>query len=157
MSRGGQDACSPARASLERPVVMGPCVRRDDGGFCGDVSGQQQHASKARGYPHTRRRPGLEPGPIPRDVAWGQNACSPARASLERPVVMGPCVRRDDSGFVVTSVDNSNTLQNITGTIVLSGAGKMGSAMLTGWLSRGLDPKRVVVVEPSPSPDISAL
>jgi pyrroline-5-carboxylate reductase len=58
---------------------------------------------------------------------------------------------------VVTSVDNSNTLQNITGTIVLSGAGKMGGAMLTGWLSRGLDPKRVVVVEPSPAPDISAL
>jgi pyrroline-5-carboxylate reductase len=54
-------------------------------------------------------------------------------------------------------VDNSNTLQNITGTIVLSGAGKMGGAMLTGWLSRGLDPKRVVVVEPSPAPDISAL
>jgi pyrroline-5-carboxylate reductase len=58
---------------------------------------------------------------------------------------------------VVTSVDNSNTLQNITGTIVLSGAGKMGGAMLTGWLSRGLDPKRVVVIEPAPAPDISAL
>ena len=29
--------------------------------------------------------------------------------------------------------------------------------MLAGWLAQGLDPSRVVVIEPSPSPDISAL
>ena len=29
--------------------------------------------------------------------------------------------------------------------------------MLTGWLAQGLDPSRVVVIEPSPSPDIGAL
>jgi pyrroline-5-carboxylate reductase len=58
---------------------------------------------------------------------------------------------------VVTSVDNSNTLQNIAGSIVLAGAGKMGGAMLTGWLARGLDPQRVVVIEPTPSPEIAAL
>ncbi len=33
----------------------------------------------------------------------------------------------------------------------------MGGAMLTGWLAQGLDPARIVVIEPSPSPDISAL
>jgi pyrroline-5-carboxylate reductase len=55
------------------------------------------------------------------------------------------------------TVDNSNTLQHISGTVVLAGAGKMGGAMLTGWLARGLDPKRVVVVEPAPSPEIAAL
>src|SRR5262245_35035024 len=33
----------------------------------------------------------------------------------------------------------------------------MGGAMLTGWLARGLDPQRVVVVEPAASPEISAL
>jgi len=54
-------------------------------------------------------------------------------------------------------VDNSNTLQHISGLIVLAGAGKMGGAMLTGWLARGLDPKRVVVVEPAPSAEITAL
>ena len=70
---------------------------------------------------------------------------------------MGPCVRRDDNGFVVSVVDNTNTLKNITGTIVLAGAGKMGGAMLTGWLAGGLDGKRVVVVEPSPSDEIKAL
>ena len=51
----------------------------------------------------------------------------------------------------------SNTLKNITGTIVLAGAGKMGGAMLTGWLAGGLDAKRVVVVEPHPSDEIKAL
>ena len=52
---------------------------------------------------------------------------------------------------------NSNTLQNITSTIVLAGAGKMGGAMLTGWLAQGLDPRRVVVIEPAPSEEIGAL
>jgi pyrroline-5-carboxylate reductase len=56
----------------------------------------------------------------------------------------------------VTS-DNNNALQNITGSIVLAGAGKMGGAMLTGWLAQGLDPKRAVVIEPAPSEEIRAL
>jgi pyrroline-5-carboxylate reductase len=56
----------------------------------------------------------------------------------------------------VTSANN-NALQKITGTIVLAGAGKMGGAMLTGWLAQGLDPKRVVVIEPAPSDEIRAL
>ena len=47
--------------------------------------------------------------------------------------------------------------QNITGTIVLAGAGKMGGAMLTGWLAGGLDARRVAVIEPHPSAEISAL
>jgi len=54
-------------------------------------------------------------------------------------------------------LNTSNALQSITGTIALAGAGKMGGAMLTGWLAQGLDPSRVVVIEPSPSPDIGAL
>jgi pyrroline-5-carboxylate reductase len=39
---------------------------------------------------------------------------------------------------VVTIVADTNTLKNITGTIALAGAGKMGGAMLTGWLAGGL-------------------
>jgi pyrroline-5-carboxylate reductase len=54
-------------------------------------------------------------------------------------------------------VSNNNALQNVHGTIALAGAGKMGGAMLTGWLAQGLDPKRVEVIEPHPSADISAL
>jgi pyrroline-5-carboxylate reductase len=62
---------------------------------------------------------------------------------------------RDDGG--VFRLSSASALQNITGTIVLAGAGKMGGAMLTGWLAGGLNPKRVAVVEPHPSSDISAL
>ena len=58
---------------------------------------------------------------------------------------------------MVTPVNTSSALQNITGTIALAGAGKMGGAMLTGWLAQGLDPMRVAVIEPQPSPEISAL
>jgi pyrroline-5-carboxylate reductase len=50
-----------------------------------------------------------------------------------------------------------SALKNITGTIVLAGAGKMGGAMLTGWLAQGLEARRVVVIEPAPSPEIGAL
>jgi pyrroline-5-carboxylate reductase len=50
-----------------------------------------------------------------------------------------------------------SNLQNITGTIALAGAGKMGGAMLAGWLAGGLDAKRVVVIEPMPSAEITAL
>jgi pyrroline-5-carboxylate reductase len=57
----------------------------------------------------------------------------------------------------VTASDTTNGLKNTSGTIVLAGAGKMGGAMLTGWLARGLDPKNVVVIEPYPSGEISAL
>ena len=52
---------------------------------------------------------------------------------------------------------NSNALQNITGAIALAGAGNMGGAMLTGWLAQGLAPSRVVVIEPAPSAEITAL
>ena len=57
----------------------------------------------------------------------------------------------------MTSLNNSNALQNIAGTIALAGAGKMGGAMLTGWLAQGLDAQRVVVFEPAPSAEIAAL
>jgi pyrroline-5-carboxylate reductase len=56
---------------------------------------------------------------------------------------------------VVTAL--SNTLQNIQGTIVLAGAGKMGGAMLSGWLAQGLDAKGVAVIEPHPSQEINSL
>ena len=40
---------------------------------------------------------------------------------------------------------------------MLVGAGKMGGAMLEGWLARKLPPKKVVVLEPQPSKAIKAL
>jgi pyrroline-5-carboxylate reductase len=50
-----------------------------------------------------------------------------------------------------------SSLQEVAGTIVLIGAGKMGSAMLDGWIGLGLEPSRVAVMEPQPAPEISAL
>jgi pyrroline-5-carboxylate reductase len=41
--------------------------------------------------------------------------------------------------------------------LVLVGAGKMGEAMLRGWLGAGLEPDRVTILEPKPSPAIIAL
>lgn len=41
--------------------------------------------------------------------------------------------------------------------LVLIGAGKMGSALLRGWLADGLDPGAVTVVDPQPSPEIALL
>ena len=53
--------------------------------------------------------------------------------------------------------NTTNALQDIEDAIVLAGAGKMGGALLSGWLAQGLDGKRVVVIEPHPSDEISAL
>jgi pyrroline-5-carboxylate reductase len=56
-----------------------------------------------------------------------------------------------------SSVTATDVLAQVTGPIVLAGAGKMGGAMLTGWLARGLDPAQVAVIEPFPSEEIRAL
>jgi pyrroline-5-carboxylate reductase len=48
-------------------------------------------------------------------------------------------------------------LRDFTGRLVIVGAGKMGGALLEGWLRLGLDPKTVAVFEPQPAPQISAL
>lgn len=43
------------------------------------------------------------------------------------------------------------------GALVLLGCGKMGSALLAGWLAAGLSPARVWVIEPTPSAWLSGL
>ncbi len=54
-------------------------------------------------------------------------------------------------------MNTSSALKNIQGTVVLAGAGKMGGAMLSGWLAQGLAAKSVVVIEPHATDDIRAL
>jgi pyrroline-5-carboxylate reductase len=56
-----------------------------------------------------------------------------------------------------TKASKQESLSSIPGALVLIGAGKMGSAMLEGWLARKLPPKKVVVLEPQPSKTIKAL
>jgi pyrroline-5-carboxylate reductase len=50
-----------------------------------------------------------------------------------------------------------SSLNSFNGTLVLAGAGKMGGAMLNGWLANGLAASKVSIVEPQPSPEIAAL
>ncbi len=40
---------------------------------------------------------------------------------------------------------------------MLAGAGKMGGAMLSSWLSQGLDPSRVIVQDPGPPAEVGAV
>lgn len=63
------------------------------------------------------------------------------------------------------SIDSTTTeaqvsveaLRGVAGTLVLVGAGKMGGAMLEGWLGLGLAPERIAVLEPQPQPELAAL
>ena len=45
----------------------------------------------------------------------------------------------------------------LKGTLVLVGCGKMGGALLEGWLARGVGAAKIIVMEPKPSPEVSAL
>jgi len=53
--------------------------------------------------------------------------------------------------------DDGAALRDFSGPLVLVGAGKMGGALLEGWLRSGLDAKALAVIEPSPSPQVTAL
>lgn len=55
------------------------------------------------------------------------------------------------------STGDNPDLHHFSGSLVLVGAGKMGGALLEGWLRCGLDANKVAVIEPSPSPQISTL
>ena len=52
---------------------------------------------------------------------------------------------------------SNKPLRAFPGPLVLLGAGKMGAAMLDGWLSRGLPAKQIAVIEPQPSKAVKAL
>jgi pyrroline-5-carboxylate reductase len=52
---------------------------------------------------------------------------------------------------------STNALANLNGSIVLAGAGKMGGAMLSGWLAQGVAADRLAVIDPAPSDDITSL
>jgi pyrroline-5-carboxylate reductase len=52
---------------------------------------------------------------------------------------------------------SQRTLGKLSGALVLVGAGKMGGALLDGWLARGLNPKKVSVIEPQPGKAVKAL
>jgi pyrroline-5-carboxylate reductase len=51
----------------------------------------------------------------------------------------------------------TDMILKLNGTLVLVGAGKMGGAMLEGWLKAGADPKKVVALDPGPPAEVAAL
>jgi len=55
------------------------------------------------------------------------------------------------------TMPSGRTLAALTKTILLVGAGKMGGALLEGWLGLGLDPRHAAVLEPQPARELSAL
>ena len=46
---------------------------------------------------------------------------------------------------------------SLAGPLLLVGAGKMGGALLEGWLRQGLDPASVFIQDPAPPPEVQAL
>jgi pyrroline-5-carboxylate reductase len=46
---------------------------------------------------------------------------------------------------------------SLAGPLLLVGAGKMGGALLEGWLRQGLDPAAVFIQDPAPPPEVQAL
>src|SRR5689334_16243251 len=61
------------------------------------------------------------------------------------------------TAMTTPTAHGTRSLTDFTGTVVLVGAGKMGGAMLEGWLGLGLSPASVVVIEPQPIPELNAL
>lgn len=49
------------------------------------------------------------------------------------------------------------TLAAFAGPLLLTGAGKMGQAMVEGWLARGLNARKLAIVEPKPTRSVKAL
>lgn len=58
---------------------------------------------------------------------------------------------------LMTMAETDDFFAHLDGDVLLAGAGKMGSAMLAGWLARGLPIGRAAVIEPMPGDDIQAL
>jgi pyrroline-5-carboxylate reductase len=56
-----------------------------------------------------------------------------------------------------STTQSARPLANLSGTILLAGAGKMGSALLEGWLALGLAPTNIVVIEPAPAGHLTVL
>jgi pyrroline-5-carboxylate reductase len=59
--------------------------------------------------------------------------------------------------MTTSTAQQARTLADLAGTIVLVGAGKMGAAMLEAWLALGLSPRRVAVIEPQPTSELTTL
>jgi len=80
---------------------------------------------------------------------------------MKSPQTAHTCLRRSvgmtERGMSTPSTLELRPLASLSHTILLAGVGKMGGALLQGWLALGLSPEKVAVIEPLPSPDLAAL
>src|SRR5262249_53521848 len=77
----------------------------------------------------------------------------PDRQPQEAPVLTPP---QPLSSIAISSNANASVpLQD--GDVVLVGAGKMGGALLEGWIGLGVDPACIAVIEPEPAAPVTAL
>src|SRR5262249_11630488 len=97
--------------------------------------------------------------------ANGTRAC-PSSARLKSAASRVDPTCGDEPGTtggsaVMSSSANPQTkprpLADLSATILLAGAGKMGSAMLEGWLALGLAPKNIAVIEPQTRREMAAV
>src|SRR4029077_16000744 len=80
---------------------------------------------------------------------------SPGLRLLDRPLS-----RADGDTAMATpatTTQSAHPLAHLSGTILLAGAGKMGSALLEGWLALGLAPGNLAIVEPAPAGPLTEL
>jgi len=67
------------------------------------------------------------------------------------------CAHPVDGPLMSEGTQEKATLAGLYGNILLVGAGKMGTAMLEGWLRFGAPVSKVAVIEPEPSERLDAL
>jgi pyrroline-5-carboxylate reductase len=77
-----------------------------------------------------------------------------AATGLRIPMLPGGTRQMNDRS---ESQPRSNPLRELRGDVLLVGAGKMGGALLEGWLTLGIAPGNLAVMEPQPSGEITAL
>src|ERR671925_1862639 len=97
----------------------------------------------------SKRRSRLASATIRPSSSWS----GPGRRAARR--WSPPCSRRRDRPSAIPARTSMSVA--LQGSLVLAGAGKMGGALLAGWLERGLDPNRVLVQDPAPLPEVVAL
>jgi len=59
--------------------------------------------------------------------------------------------------MAVRKTNHPRPLTKFKGPLLLLGAGKMGQALLDGWLARGLAPKKIAAIDPQPAKSVKAI
>src|SRR6202521_2763166 len=79
------------------------------------------------------------------------------RPPISRPPRGRPLRATETSMARPTAPDHKRRLEDFSGALILVGAGRMGGAMLEGWIALGIDPAKIVVLEPNPSRELTKL